>query len=73
MAVRMTSSMTRSRCRWLCEDQKEVDRYWDALTANGGRPVQCGWLKDKSAALTDVRKHFFELLSDEEGKRPSRQ
>jgi predicted 3-demethylubiquinone-9 3-methyltransferase (glyoxalase superfamily) len=30
-----------------CEDQKEVDRLWSALTANGGKPVQCGWLKDK--------------------------
>ncbi len=30
-----------------CQDQAEVDRYWDALTADGGRPVQCGWLKDR--------------------------
>jgi predicted 3-demethylubiquinone-9 3-methyltransferase (glyoxalase superfamily) len=30
-----------------CKDQKEVDYYWDTLTANGGEPSQCGWLKDK--------------------------
>jgi predicted 3-demethylubiquinone-9 3-methyltransferase (glyoxalase superfamily) len=30
-----------------CADQVEVDRYWDALTANGGEPGQCGWLKDR--------------------------
>ena len=29
-----------------CEDQAEVDRLWDALTAEGS-PVQCGWLKDR--------------------------
>ena len=30
-----------------CESQAEVDRYWNALTADGGQPSQCGWLKDK--------------------------
>jgi predicted 3-demethylubiquinone-9 3-methyltransferase (glyoxalase superfamily) len=31
----------------LCDDQAEVDRYWDALTADGGEESMCGWLKDK--------------------------
>jgi two-component system sensor histidine kinase QseC len=30
-----------------CETQEEVDRYWSALTADGGEEVQCGWLKDR--------------------------
>lgn len=30
-----------------CEDQAEVDRYWEALTADGGSPGPCGWLKDR--------------------------
>ena len=30
-----------------CEDQEEIDYYWGALTADGGRESQCGWLEDK--------------------------
>ena len=30
-----------------CEDQAEIDYYWDKLTADGGEAVMCGWLKDK--------------------------
>ena len=31
----------------LCEDQAELDRYWDALIKSGGKPQACGWLIDK--------------------------
>jgi predicted 3-demethylubiquinone-9 3-methyltransferase (glyoxalase superfamily) len=30
-----------------CDTQGEIDRLWDALTAEGGKAVQCGWLKDR--------------------------
>ena len=29
------------------EDQAETDRYWNAITGNGGRESQCGWCKDR--------------------------
>src|SRR5213082_210038 len=31
----------------LCEDQAELDRYWNALLAGGGKPQACGWLIDR--------------------------
>ncbi len=31
----------------MCENQEEIDYFWDALTADGGMEVECGWLKDK--------------------------
>jgi predicted 3-demethylubiquinone-9 3-methyltransferase (glyoxalase superfamily) len=30
-----------------CEDQADVDRFWEALIADGGSPGACGWLKDR--------------------------
>jgi predicted 3-demethylubiquinone-9 3-methyltransferase (glyoxalase superfamily) len=30
-----------------CEDQAELDRYWDALLVGGGKPQACGWLIDR--------------------------
>ena len=30
-----------------CEDQSEIDRYWDRLSSGGGVEVACGWLTDK--------------------------
>jgi predicted 3-demethylubiquinone-9 3-methyltransferase (glyoxalase superfamily) len=31
----------------LTEDQAETDRYWDAITKNGGEESMCGWCRDK--------------------------
>ena len=47
-----------------CEDQAEVDRYWNALTADGGAPSQCGWLKDKfGLSWQIVPKQLMEMMS----------
>ena len=31
----------------ITEDQAETDRYWNAITQNGGQESECGWCKDK--------------------------
>jgi predicted 3-demethylubiquinone-9 3-methyltransferase (glyoxalase superfamily) len=30
-----------------CESQAEVDKYWDAILENGGKPTACGWIIDR--------------------------
>jgi predicted 3-demethylubiquinone-9 3-methyltransferase (glyoxalase superfamily) len=50
-----------------CEDQAEVDRLWAKLTADGGKEVACGWLKDKyGLAWQIVPRRFYELMADKD-------
>lgn len=30
-----------------CTSQAEIDRYWNALLENGGKPQACGWIMDR--------------------------
>ena len=48
-----------------CADQDEVDRYWPALTADGGEESVCGWLKDRfGLSWQIVPTRLYELISD---------
>ena len=56
-----------------CEDQAEVDRLWDALAANGGSPVQCGWIKDRYGVPWQiVPKMLPRLLADSDAAKARR-
>jgi predicted 3-demethylubiquinone-9 3-methyltransferase (glyoxalase superfamily) len=53
-----------------CADQAEIDRYWDALTKNGGSESQCGWLKDRFGLSWQVVPSDIEaLMKGERGER----
>ncbi len=56
-----------------CETQAEVDHYWERLTADGGKPNQCAWLKDKfGVSWQIVPATLIELLQDEDPARSAR-
>ena len=31
----------------MTDSQQETDKYWDAITSNGGQPSECGWCTDR--------------------------
>lgn len=55
------------------DNQEEVDKYWNALIADGGEESQCGWLKDKfGLSWQIIPKQLNELLSDPDKEKASR-
>ena len=56
----------------LCDDQDEVDYYWEKLT-DGGAEVQCGWLRDRFGLAWQVVPRILpELAADEDPERARR-
>jgi predicted 3-demethylubiquinone-9 3-methyltransferase (glyoxalase superfamily) len=56
-----------------CDDQQEVDYYWDALLANGGETQACGWLKDQFGVRWQViPSRLGELMSDPDPEKSGR-
>ncbi|MDT0181441.1 VOC family protein [Microbacterium sp. ARD31] len=56
-----------------CADQSEIDRYWDALTADGGQEQPCGWLKDRwGLSWQIIPDRLVELIRDPDPVRAHR-
>jgi len=48
-----------------CEDQEEVDEYWNKLVEAGATPLQCGWITDQFGVTWQiVPRRFMELIND---------
>jgi predicted 3-demethylubiquinone-9 3-methyltransferase (glyoxalase superfamily) len=47
-----------------CDSQAEIDDFWDRLTADGGEPGPCGWLKDRYGVSWQVTHTALEELFD---------
>jgi predicted 3-demethylubiquinone-9 3-methyltransferase (glyoxalase superfamily) len=56
-----------------CANQEEIDYYWEKLTADGGEPGPCGWLKDKfGLSWQIVPSLIMEMLQDKDVDRSTR-
>lgn len=48
-----------------CDTQYEIDYFWDNLTKDGGREVQCGWLRDKfGVSWQIIPQKLGEIMAD---------
>lgn len=57
----------------LCNSQEEIDYYWEKLTANGGKEVQCGWLKDPFGVSWQITPDIMpELLGSKDPEKAKR-
>ncbi|HEX7118191.1 MAG TPA: VOC family protein [Longimicrobiales bacterium] len=56
-----------------CDDQAELDRYWNALLEGGGKEQACGWLIDRFGLRWQIVPAMLdEWLRDEDPARSKR-
>ena len=53
-----------------CENQEEVDEYWNKFVNAGATPLQCGWITDQFGVTWQiVPRRFMELINDQDLKK----
>ncbi len=56
-----------------CDDQAELDRYWNALLSNGGKAQACGWLIDRFGLRWQIVPAVLDdMMADQDPKRAKR-
>jgi predicted 3-demethylubiquinone-9 3-methyltransferase (glyoxalase superfamily) len=56
-----------------CRDQAETDHFWEVLSADGGQPGPCGWIKDRfGLSWQVVPQELPQLLGDPDPDRSQR-
>jgi predicted 3-demethylubiquinone-9 3-methyltransferase (glyoxalase superfamily) len=56
-----------------CDTQPEIDMFWEKLTAGGGEPGPCGWLKDKfGVSWQVVPRQLGAMFTDKDTERAKR-
>jgi predicted 3-demethylubiquinone-9 3-methyltransferase (glyoxalase superfamily) len=57
----------------LCDDQAELNRYWNALLKGGGKPQACGWLIDRFGLRWQIVPAILdEMMRDKDPARSKR-
>ena len=57
----------------LCDDQAELDKYWNALLSGGGKEQACGWLIDRYGLRWQIVPSGFDaMMSDPDPARSKR-
>jgi len=56
-----------------CPSQEEIDRLWDTLARDGGRPGACGWIKDKYGLSWQITPPvLIEMITNPDGVKSQR-
>ena len=56
-----------------CDSQEELDRYWNAILENGGKPQACGWIIDRFGLRWQIAPTVLgEMITDKDRSKAKR-